>query len=440
MSRGLRIYEKKRGHRRTGSSKLGLAGEAAFFAVLLLAGGGGLVGLLFGIVFPEWRTNHEFIDNTCVVLDKRLAERDNHEDGLFRPEIKIRYTVDGRSLTAWTYDIATATNSINSFAREREAVLGILERFERGQQYPCWYDPQDSEVVVLVRGYGWWVAPVLAWPILLVLVGAGGLLYSLLHWCTSVERRAMISRRGAGRELLGQNGNHRCEFPTVPEGSDITNSPGTKLRYRLPVGTSPGWALFGILATCVAWNGVVGVFLVMAIDAHLAGNPDWVMTVFLSPFVVVGVVLVAALIRRLLMTTGVGPTHVELSDHPLRPGSRYDLFVAQSGRLPLNEFEVQLHCEEQASYREGTNSRTEVRKVFSQRLYRGEGLGNTRRAEPFQVQCELQVPDQAMHSFRSEHNAITWRLVVEGRVAGWPCYRRDYPVIVCPAEQTNGHE
>ncbi len=439
MPRRLRIYEKKRGNRRTGSGKLAMAGEVVFFAILLFVGAGVLVGLVRGIVLPEWRVNHEFVENTCIVLDKRIAVSEGQENRLYRPEVKIRYDVNGKSFTAWTYDIATASDAANSYSGEQDEMLAMLDRFARGETCRCWYDPTEPKAVVLVRGYRWWVWAVLAVPLLFLLIGAGGLVYGLFRWNTSAERRAEISRRTEGRELLGGKGRDAPQYPTVPEGSDITNSPGTTLRYRLPIGTSPGWALFGTLLACVGWNGVVGVFVVMAINGHVAGDPDWIMTFCLAPFVFAGVALIIALIRQLFLTTGVGPTQVELSDHPLHPGGEYEVFISQSGRLPLDSLDVQLRCEEQATYREGTNTRTESRGVFTERIYRGEDL-TVRRAMPFQATCRLIVPDGAMHSFKSEHNSVTWRLVVDGRIAGWPNYHRDYPLIVFPAEQANGHD
>ncbi len=437
MPRGLRIYEKKRGHRRTGSTKLGVAGEALFFAVLLAAGAGVFAGLLYGVVLPEWRVNHEFVEHTSLVLDKRVAERENGDDRKYRPEVKVRYTVDGRPLTAWTYDIATAAGAADSYSADRDEAARAIGPFARGEEVRCWYDPTQPETVVLVRGYRWWVWAVLALPVLFVLIGAGGLLFSLLHWHTSAERRAILARRAAARELLRGNGRAAPEYPTVPEEAGINDSPGTKLRYRLPIATSPGWALFGTFLGCAGWNGTL--LLVMAVNGHFAGIPDWSTILFLLPFAAVGALLVAALVRQLLRTTGVGPTQVELSDHPLHPGARYEVFISQSGRLPLDSLELQLRCEEQATYREGTNTRTETRGVYAQRLYCGEDLKGQRSA-PFQATCELVVPPGVMHSFKSEHNSVTWRLVVQGRLAGRRDYRRDYPVIVFPAEQTNGHD
>ena len=45
----------------------------------------------------------------------------------------------------------------------------------------------------------------------------------------------------------------------------------------------------------------------------------------------------------------------------------------------------------------------------------------------------MSVPAGAMHSFKADHNEINWMLVVEGDVAGWPDYKRSFPVIVRPA-------
>jgi len=37
-----------------------------------------------------------------------------------------------------------------------------------------------------------------------------------------------------------------------------------------------------------------------------------------------------------------------------------------------------------------------------------------------------------MHSFRSGHNEVSWKIVVKGDVAGWPDYERSFPLIVYP--------
>ena len=431
MPRTFRFYGKKRGNRRTGSSTLGSAGELLFYAAFLLAGCGGLVALFAFLVIPEWRVNNEFVERSCVVIQKRIGETKDEDGTLYRPEFHIKYEVEGVNYLVWTFDIRMA------YSGGRENAQDILDQFaettdpERPIEYPCWYDPANPESVVLVRRSSWWIWLIFIVPASFILIGGGGLIYRVLHWGKSAERSAAMAQRAARRDPFELNGRSGPEFPHVPSGGDITNSPGTTLKFRLPIGTSPGWALFGTLVACVLWNGIVSVFVVIAVSSYVDGDPDWFLTLFIVPFLVVGIILIVVLVRQLLVTTGIGPTMVEISDHPLVPGGRYRFFVSQTGRLQVNVLMVSLVCEEEATYRQGTDTRTETRQVYRREVYRREGF-EVHRGLPFETECELSVPAGAMHSFKADQNEIQWKLVVEGDIAGWPDFKRDFPVIIRP--------
>ncbi len=432
MARSFRYYGKKRGNRRTGSSTLGSAGEMLFYAVFLLFGCVSAVALFYLLVIPQWRVSNEFVEHTCIVLQKRIAEEKDQDGTLYRPEFRIKYEIDGVEYFAWTYGIHKVSSS------SRKNSQKILGRFtetkdpEHPIEYPCWYDPLNPEKVVLVRGGNWWMWLIAIVPVSFILIGGIGLIYRVLHWGKSAEHQAAMARHATRGDLFDTGNKAAGQFPNVPPGADITNSPGTRLAFRLPIGASPGWKLFGILLACVLWNGIVSVFVVFVAKDHLGGNPDWVLTLFLLPFVVVGIALIVCFIRQLLLTTGVGPTMVEISDHPLVPGRQYRLFVSQAGRLVMNSLCVSLVCEEKATYRQGTDTRTETKKVHDREVYRRDGF-EVRRGLPFEDECELLVPEGAMHSFKSDHNEIHWKLVVAGDVAVWPNYKRDFPVVIHPA-------
>jgi len=426
LARKLRYYEKKRGNRRTGSKILGSAGEALFFAILLLLGCGGLAALVVFLVVPQWRVNHEFVETTCRLEEKRLGQTDSEDGTLYRPELKIEYQVDGQPYhSSWTYDVRHA---YSSGPEDQETVL---KQFTLGKQYPCWYDPADPYVVVLLREQNWWIPLVLIIPVSFILIGGGGFLYSVLRWGKSAERCAAIAQRVQEHDLFNSNGRFQRRFPNVPDDSDITNSPGTTLKFRLPIGTSPGWALFGTLLACLFWNGVVSVLVVLALRGYFDGSPLF-LTLFIVPFVLVGIALIVFFIRQLLLTTGIGPTLVEISDHPLHPGEQCRLFVSQSGRLRMNSLAVLLVCQETATFRQGTDTRTEAREVYRQEVFRRDGF-EVRHGLPFEAQCELAVPAGAMHSFKADHNEVNWKLVVSGNVAGWPDYQRTFQLIIHPA-------
>ena len=433
MARSFRFYGKKRGNRRAGSNKLGSVGEALFFAVLFLLGCGGLVAAFVFLVLPEWRVNHEFVENTCRVLQAEIQQKQTGDGVVYRPCIKIEHEVDGVVHGVKTYDIATVRGFASSYSSGREDKQEVLDRFVIGKQYTCWYHPSDPDVVVLVRGYSWWIWLIFVVPVSFMIIGGGGVIYRVFHWGKSAERRAALVQRVQDRDLFNTNGRSRRKFPNIPDDSDITNSPGTKLKFRLPISTSPGWALFGILMACLFWNGIVSIFVAIAVGGHLQGEPDWFLTLFIVPFALVGIVLLVLFIRQLLVTTGIGPTLVEISDHPLHPGDPCELFVSQSGRLAVNSLEVLLVCEEEVTYRQGTDTRTETHEVHRHQMFRREGF-EIRHGMPFEAECALQVPAGVMHSFKADHSQINWKVVVQGDVAGWPDYKRSFRVIVCPPD------
>ena len=212
----------------------------------------------------------------------------------------------------------------------------------------------------------------------------------------------------------------------------MTNSPGTRLRFRLPMATSPGWALFGTLVFCVLWDGLVTVLVIFAVRNQMAGRGDWLPMIFLIPLVLIGVGMSAFFLWQLLVATSVGPTFLEISDHPLHPDGQYRLFLSQTGRLRINALCVSLVCEEAATYRQGTNTRTETQVVHRKELFRREGF-EIESGLPFETELEFSVPAGAMHSFKADYNEISWSLLVEGDVARWPHYKRSFSVIVSPA-------
>jgi hypothetical protein len=402
-------------------------GEAVFYSFFLLLGSGFLGLILYNLVIPEWRVNHEFLPAVCTVLRKNIAEKEGENGTTYLAEIEVEYHVGGNAYRHWTYSIDNLSDVYSSGKDDKQA---ILDRFAIGAEVPCWYDPANPDQVVLVRGLSWWIYLMATVPIIFIFVGAGGIIYTILHWGKSVEHRAAIAQRVQDRDLLG-NGRGENAFPNVPKRLDITNSPGTKLRYRLPIETSPGWALVGSLVACLAWNGIVGTMVAFAVRSHLAGKPEWFLTFFCIPFIAIGLFLIYGFFRQLLVTTGIGPTLVELSDHPLHPRGEYQLFLSQTGRLSVKCLTLSLICEEEATYRQGTDTRTESSKVFQQEILRRENF-EIPPAIPFEIQVELRIPESAMHSFASAHNRIGWTLVVNGDVEGWPNFERSFPVILFP--------
>ena len=174
---------------------------------------------------------------------------------------------------------------------------------------------------------------VLLVPLSFILMGGGGGTYRLLRLGTSAERRAAIAKRAAQFDLFDPGRPANGKYPSVPDCATITDSPGTRLAFRLPVGSSIAWFLFWLGLGCALWNTVVGVFVVMAVRGHLEHRPDWWLSCSILPFALAGIALIVYFVRQLLVTTGVDLTLIEVSQQPLHPGDRCQVFLSQAGRL-----------------------------------------------------------------------------------------------------------
>ncbi|MHB0957214.1 MAG: hypothetical protein ACYC6N_01320 [Pirellulaceae bacterium] len=344
MARSFRLWEKKRGDRRTGSQFVGGLGEALFFSVLFLLGS---LSLAYLVAAP-------FVGPAAPV-----------------------------------------------------------------------YEP----------GFGFWVMVLVL--VSFMLIGGGGVIFTVLQVGTSAERRSAMARRAADMNPISETPPSHREYPTIPRDANLTNSPGIRLAFRLPVMHAGPWVLFAATAFFLVWNGIATVLVLVAIKSHVSQHPDWFLTLFVLPFVAIGMWATYYFVQQLMLHTGIGPTTVEISDHPLRPGRTYQLVVSQTGRLNVQTLDLSLVCEEETTYRQGTDIRTERCRVFCRSVF----VEHDFRIEPskvFERECELHVPDHVMHSFQAKHNAVQWMLVAKGQTLSWPTFERCFPVVVFPADGKGG--
>ena len=428
-----RFFGKKRGHRRTGSREWGVVGDGLFQGMLLLGGlfFGGL--LVSGVAAPEWRINHDYLEATCTILAKGVA-RTSLEDPpgstvtTWEPRLRVRYVAGGRVREAWSQGSHTQTTT------DREAAIAKLAAWRLGGEAACWYDPASPETVVLERGYNWWLwLLALLLPGALVVIGGTGLVRVLRAWGKSEERRAASFGLAELLDPLAHPAPTAPGHPAVPSWDDLVNSPGTILRYRLPIESPENWTLVGFGLFAVLWNAVL---IVLAVGAGLdliGGRIDWWLFVLLVPFLGVGIGGVVLFMRSLFLATVVGPTQVEISDHPLVPGGRYDVLLAQGGTGTFRQLQLWLELEEQATFRQGTDTRTERVVVWRTPVVECRDVSPAPDSR-FETWASIDVPPDAMHSFTSAHNAVRWRLVVRGTTDRWPDFSRVFPVVVFPPE------
>lgn len=403
------------------------------------------IGLLFFLVhfytwvIPQWRDFRGTVGEVCIVKDTRITEREIQSPGIdpeappvmeYRPEIFIEYAYRGETYSVWTYEPETLADG--GYFTTPEEAEEIIARFELGKEYECRFDPAkplDAYLHKDVSVLGWCF---LAIPVSLMIFGFFGLAKLFWEGNVSDEYRAARIARSRGFSILGPRAENTESYPTIPDMKLITESPGTQLAFRLPVSFQSSLEFFGAFLFCVLWNLVSWIVLIYSLYNTPGTTRDIVLCLFFGALCCgFGLYLFIRLMHRVLTIFGIGPTIVEISDHPILPGRRFRLAFTQYGSFRIKNFEVSLICEEISRFRQGTDTLTNRKEVYRQEMFSRRDF-ETGPDSPIQEELILHLPLGAMHSMRSEHNEILWKILVHAELVDWADLHRECPIIVHP--------
>jgi hypothetical protein len=202
------------------------------------------------------------------------------------------------------------------------------------------------------------------------------------------------------------------------------------------VSQQAAFELFGAVVFCAVWNAVSWGILLYSLYYSTQSVMDIVYCiVFGLIFCGFGLFLFVMVLHYLMTLFGVGPTILEISDHPVLASRRFRIMLIQYGAFRVQEFEVSLLCEETARFRQGTDTVTNRKEVYRQRLMHRRDF-ETDSSTPMQHEFVIRLPAGAMHSMRSEHNEVNWKIVVRAKLHGWLDLYRESPIVVHPAAIT----
>ncbi|MEC7719132.1 MAG: hypothetical protein VX757_11765 [Planctomycetota bacterium] len=263
-----------------------------------------------------------------------------------------------------------------------------------------------------------------------IATGTWRLLKLMLQESTTAERRSAFVGQAMAlqRKLRARQANR---LPNIPEPKDFGTQQGRKLSYRLPNSGRDAyrvlyWGLASLLLSMVS-SGVLAVTL---------NHWTWTLgTIALSIASIILLVLVGVsiwwFVKQLLAWFRCGPTGIELSQFPLIPGTKAEVLLSQAGRMRLRNLEFSLECVEIAVYQQGTDARREVTIVDEIPIHTEPRVDIAAR-RPWEKLCELEIPEDAMHSFIAASNAIQWRLAVRAKGVNCPSLSREAPIVVFP--------
>ena len=360
----------------------------------------------------------KFLRQILCVIDGVAARPDpENPTEYFRPEVKISYEFEGESFTTTTYDRQTLTDDEGFVYDHKEALLRIAP-FCPGQITLCWIRVDDPTQAVLVKSSPLWGWLFLIIPTLLIF-SAGSLLAARLYdRLFSEEARASVKKQ-------------RTRYPTLPNVPDEGTAPGVALAYRLTPRVRPSFSMWSRAFGVCVWNVASWtIFLGVLTTAETRGD-FWSACAFGAVFCGVGVVFARRFFSFFRTVRSAGAMELEISTLPILPGRkiRFNLFLR--GRVSARWWDVFLAGEEVARCVEGANSSTHRYEAYSATLFTRYGV-EVPSHETLVEKFTAITPIGAAPSFVSEHNEISWRVVVKLEFADGGSYSRDYDVIVYP--------
>lgn len=373
--------------------------------------GGRIVGFFFGIpffaagVFFCWIGAVKPILNAvesgswpqveCRIASSEV-ERNSGDDGdTYKVAITFTYTYEDREYTGGSYDFSDMSSS------GYDGKAKIVKSYPVGRETQCWVNPGEPTIAVLDRSIPRIAFFILPFSSVFILIGAG----------------VMLGTLGLLPGISGLNFQSRHKRVVQEDRGEMHLKPSAG-----PIGK-----FIGAILIALFWNGIISVFLWQMVAGFQQADPDWFLTLFLIPFVVIGLVMIGAVFYFGLAL--LNPAfRLTLAEGSPRLGDMVRLRWHLNGSTNrLQSITFTLQGRESATYRAGTRSVTDKSLFFKGVLFETDDPGAHRNGE-----IDFLIPADLMHSFSGGNNAIKWTLQAHGSIARWPDVNEAYTMTVRP--------
>lgn len=393
---GESISQRARGVKGMGR-KIGLAVGLVFTLV-----GGGLSIFLLFIPVARLAMAVTWVETPAVVVSSTVRSWSTDDGTSYRADILYEYEAAGRQ---WRSNRRSFFPLGSSDYGDQKATA---DRYPPGVAVSCFVHPEDPSRSVLDRR----PRPVYLiglFPLVFLLAGAAlttGTLKSSRSTAAVVSGQATTSSR-----------DHKPQFETEIDAAQQTLEPEA----------GPIAKVVGMVIVAALWNGIISVFLWQVYKGFVSGNPEWFLTIFMIPFVLVGLALVIGIFYMALAAFNPRPRLTITPSSP-RLGSRLRVSWAFTGRAGrITHLEIALEGHETATYRRGTNTHTDRLAFASFDL-----VSTSNDWEIPQGTAEVEIPEDTMHSFTSNNNGVVWTLMVHGDIPRWPDVMETFEIDVRP--------
>jgi hypothetical protein len=363
-------------------------GLGLLFAVV----GGAVFTFLFAVPCVRTLATAGWEARPCTIERSTVRSWSTDDGTSYRADVLYTYSAHGRD---WR---SNRVSFFSALSTGRDDVSTTLDRYPAGAQLTAWVDRDDPSRSVLEREFR---------PRYLL-----GLLPLVFLFAGAALMRFGWKQLRAASESVA-----RRPEKTLPDASPVTLKPQL----------SPFGKVIGTLVFALLWNGIVSVFVWQVWKGWQAGSPDLFLTIFITPFVLIGLAAFTFVGYFTLALANPRPrVTVQRGEPCLGDELRIDWrFTGRASRLA--HLRIFLEGREEATYRRGTDTVTD-REVFA-------AIDLVDTGNDWEIprgKAAITIPDDTMHSFAAGNNKIVWEIKVAGEIQRWPDVDQNFPLTIHP--------
>jgi len=358
----------------------------------------------------------------CTVISSRVQTHSGSDSTTYSVDILYAYEVNGREYKSNRYKFMGGSSS--GWASK----AAIVQRYREGSKAVCYVNPADPTEAVLERGYtaDIWLGAI---PLVFITVGlVGGIASWRAHGRLALAR---ASREEAGgvestpiREIIGSDW-------SKPVRSTVDLADPSAAKVLKPSSSRLAAFIFLVIFSAI-WNGVLffGFLGKGALTGH--GSGGWFGTLFLLPFLTIGIVMLGVTVYQLLALSN---PKAELRIQPGVPalGASLEISWRLSGRVHvLRGLKLFLQGREEATYRQGTRTQTDRQTFLTLQVASLDAAADLGTG-----QARVILPADSVPSFRSANHRIVWAIEVLGDIPRWPDLKEEFEIQVRPGARTD---
>ena len=356
----------------------------------------------------------------CEILVSEVEIHAGDDGNSYKPIVEYKYTVDGNEYFG-------DSPTFEDISARRKWAKGIVDKYQVGENSKCYYDPDDPGTSVLDRTLLWSFYAFALFPLIFVAIGVAVFGHAVFGWWSgnSKPSKTVSGSTRSPASSFTRSSNAKSDQTGGADGihkGDLLDQQWSEPK-RL-VRTQSRWV--GVIVMIVFagfWNGLVGSFLF----SKAGQNADWFETLFMIPFVLIGLLLVLILLYTILALFS-PKIEIALSTGAVSPGESVDVAWEVIGKAnKFKTLKIEVRGVQTAIYRRGTDTYTE------NETFELVPILQTDQADEMKFgSVAVAIPDNTMHTFKSKHNHVKWEVRVHGDIPWWPNVKESFEFRVRP--------